>query len=172
MENLEGEIWKVIKEADHYEVSNFGRFKRNRGTCYKDAKKEIQTTPIGPVGYPRKYLKDLKINVNIHRLVAEAFIPNPENKPFVNHVDGNKANNHVSNLEWSTPKENLQHASKMGLLKFQYGEDGPRAKLTWLQVGIIREALAAGHRPVNIARYFRVTDSTIHLIKSNKNWVI
>lgn len=65
--------------------------------------------------YQNKYL-GCKFG-NIHRLVAEAFIPNPENKPQVNHIDGNKYNNCVDNLEWVTNSENIKHAFKTGLAK-------------------------------------------------------
>lgn len=69
------------------------------------------------VGYKQVSLwkNNKKTNLYIHRLVAEAFIPNPSNKPDVNHIDGNRQNNHVSNLEWVTPKENSQHAISTGL---------------------------------------------------------
>lgn len=170
MNDLEGEIWKVIKEASHYEVSNFGRFKRNRGTFYKKIKKSIQTTPVGPNGYPRKYLKDLKLNVNIHRLVAEAFIPNPDNKPCVNHIDCNRSNNHVSNLEWVTIAENQKYAAMLKRFPDQSGEKHGNTRYTNLQVSVIKEAIKSGHRNCHIARYFKMHPSTITMIKTGRQW--
>lgn len=69
----------------------------------------------------RRGYKELQLNggtrryTGVHRLVAETFIPNPENKPFVNHIDGNGLNNHIDNLEWCTPAENSKHARDTGL---------------------------------------------------------
>ena len=98
------EIWKDISFNDLYQISNKGNFKRGN----KLINGWIQNT-----GYKTVNIKEKKYS--IHRLVAEAFIPNPENKAQVNHKDGNKLNNCVSNLEWVTPKENVQHAFKIGL---------------------------------------------------------
>lgn len=78
----------------------------------------------------------------VHRIVAMAFIPNPENKPQVNHIDGNKQNNHVSNLEWATAKENIKHAWKSGLSKPLYG-DKSKHKTPVLQYDIKGNFLGA-----------------------------
>ena len=110
------EIWKdVIGYEGLYFVSNLGRVK-STPTC-KHKKPRI-LKPIPRNGYLSVILCDehgLK-NVFIHRLVAQCFVPNPYNKPIVNHVDGNKMNPCAENLEWCTQKENIDHAIKTGLM--------------------------------------------------------
>lgn len=114
------EIWKqLVGYEGHYEVSNKGRVKsisRSIPTCYKSVR-TVGETILKQCDY-RGYLA-ISLNVNnkckmmrVHRAVAEAFIPNPDNKPFVNHIDSNKTNNEVSNLEWVTNGENMDHARK------------------------------------------------------------
>lgn len=112
--DLLGEIWKDIPGYEGlYQVSNFGRVKSlNFGRTGVHRVLKIQK-------YPNKYTKvDLRHNGiihtrNIHRLVAESFIPNPENKTDVNHIDGDKHNNRVENLEWVTRSENMKHCKEI-----------------------------------------------------------
>lgn len=116
------EIWKPIKEWEKfYLISNFGRIKsldritRNgRGLFLK--KGRILKTNTNNKGYEfvRLIDKDRNTKVYIHRLVAEAFLPNVENKKEVNHLDCNPLNNIVTNLEWCTHKENMSYMSKLG----------------------------------------------------------
>jgi len=108
------EIWKEVSGFNGmYRISNCGRLE----SIFTGS--PIIREPSLNKGYPSICLRINKktINKRIHRLVAEAFIPNPDNKKTINHIDGNKQNNHVSNLEWCTQKENVQHAYRIGLSK-------------------------------------------------------
>lgn len=133
------EIWKDINGYEHlYQISNFGRVKSlerkvywgcNYKTC-RNEKERLLNYIKDKNGYLRCSLhKDGKQrNYSVHRLVAETFIPNLEGKPEVNHIDGNKKNNRVTNLEWVTSQENQIHAFKMGLQKIRRGKDSSSAK--------------------------------------------
>lgn len=101
------EEWRKVDICPTYEVSNLGRMR-----SYKIIREQYSCD-----GYPRVQLwsKAKSVKRAIHRLVAIAFIPNPEGKCQVNHIDGNRLNNRVENLEWCTPQENTNHAIAMGL---------------------------------------------------------
>ena len=126
------EIWKDIKGYEfRYQISNVGRIKSLRRYVYNHFSKEKILTPVlTKKGYLQIRLSDGKRfkGYKIHRLVAQAFIPNPDNKPQVNHIDGNKLNNKVDNLEWCTGKENMIHAAKNKLLKDVSGNKNPNCK--------------------------------------------
>lgn len=111
------EIWKRmiyqgVDLGDYYYVSNLGEIKNAR--TGKIRKKNIMKTGYYFVsislGKRGKYML-----IKVHRAVAETFIENPNNYPFINHIDGNKLNNNVNNLEFCTPKYNSQHARRLGL---------------------------------------------------------
>lgn len=101
------EIWKDIEFDKNYKVSNTGKIYSVRSNKIINGEKTKK-------GYIRVALTNAKRYL-VHVLVAQTFIPNPENKEQVNHIDGNKQNNCVENLEWTTQSENMKHAYKLGL---------------------------------------------------------
>ena len=127
------EIWKDIKGFENkYQVSNLGNIKSLSRTLPTNnqygnkSKRNVKTILLKP--YPRNckatnhlvvtlYKNKQKKLYWVHRLVAEAFIPNPQNYPYINHKDGNPENNCVNNLEWCTIQMNTQHAYDLGLEK-------------------------------------------------------
>lgn len=146
---MENEIWKPIRLCDgRYEVSNYGRVKSVFSISRKG---KIRLTGvmlklhINSNGYYR--IKIINKGYLVHRLVGFEFINNPENKPQINHIDGNKLNNHVDNLEWCTNMENAIHAKLTGLvptadpknkyIKKGYSRHGskPRRKIVNIKTG-------------------------------------
>lgn len=104
------ELWHICRQNKNYTVSNIGR-------VYSRRKNKILTPKLNHDGYLRVQLWEHgKCEfVSIHRLIAVAFCANPCNKPFVNHINGNKQDNRAVNLEWVTQKENIAHAWDTGL---------------------------------------------------------
>ena len=121
MLNGNDEIWVDIEEfKGRYQVSNLGNV---RSIIDNHGKEKCQLKVPYPCKkgywYVQLFVKDAHYRDSLHRLVAKAFIPNPDNKKTVNHIDGNKANNRVDNLEWATHSENLLHAHATGLKQGQ-----------------------------------------------------
>jgi hypothetical protein len=117
------EVWKDIEGYKIYEVSSFGNVRnKNTGRILKACNKS---------GYFSVGLSNIKTkSFEVHRLVAKAFIPNLENKPEVNHKDGDKLNNNYWNLEWATHSENMTHARNTGLITTEYTSSKPISQFT------------------------------------------
>ncbi|HIT38246.1 MAG TPA: HNH endonuclease [Candidatus Onthousia faecipullorum] len=126
MNIIETEIWKDIKGYEnYYQVSNYGRIK-SKARIRKGKQKQFYLTKekilCAHVNKKRGYVQILLTKEGkqklylCHRLVAETFIPNPNNYSEINHIDGNKQNNYVKNLEWCTHSENIKHAYNKSLI--------------------------------------------------------
>ena len=160
------EEWKDIEEYEGmYQVSNYGNVKslarqrRNSKGVYMQKEKLLSLTNTS-TGYKKVELvkNGKKKSYKVHRLVAMAFIDNPENKPQVNHIDGNKTNNHVDNLEWVTSSENSIHAYKTGL--------NPNKKE--LNETVVVAMYVNGTSKENIAKEFGVSNLVIkRILKEN-----
>ena len=159
------EVWRSLKyqgeSFPNFEISNYGRLRNvTTGTIYNQT---IHKSGYKTVCASLGSRNDKKL-FKIHRCVAESFIPNPDNKPMINHIDGVKTNNNVNNLEWVTGKENTQHAYKNRLINVLKGEDKPGAKLTNEQVRYIRENYIFRDKNFGtcaLGKMFNVNHSTI-----------
>lgn len=158
------EIWRDIDNWEGlYRISNFGNVYSIRT--------QQKLTPAKRLNYLvfHLYLKRKISNLSAHRLVALAFIPNPNNYPEVNHIDGNKANNRVDNLEWCSKSENRKHAFKLGLIN-QKGEFNNSAKLTNIDILEIRRLHLIGYSYIKLAEQFKVHKNHIGAICRNECW--
>ena len=165
------EIWKPVEGWSHYAVSNNGRV-RSLEHFDKDGKLRegrILTPVIQSHGYASVTFTEegkKKRNVSVHRLVAEAFIPNPENKPQVNHRNGVRADNRAVNLEWTTTSENIKHSyDELGKKPNRYYGPNPNRKMTAEQIVAIR---SDNRRQVDIAAEYGIDQTTVSDIKRRK----
>jgi hypothetical protein len=170
------EIWKEIKDYEGlYDISNLGRVKslakyvnNSKGTL--NYNKERILCNVKKNGYYKiKLCKEGKIKtLLVHRLIAIAFIPNLENKPFINHINGIRDDNRIKNLEWCTPKENSTHAVRIGLSDYK-GEKNHKSKLTEDNILEIRKIGKTKYYK-DIAIDFNISPSTVGSILNNKTW--
>ncbi len=132
------EIWAPLFGYEGvYEVSSFGRVKALEREWYsgehlnikKSKKEHLMKLHLNKYGYVSVTLNNRgQSKRTVHRLVALTFILNPHNKPYINHKDGDRTNNHINNLEWCTNSENILHAYKTGLQVSQKRGDHPHAR--------------------------------------------
>lgn len=156
---------KWIEIEDGYFVSETGEI---RGKLTNSLK-----TRVDRYGYEivTLYINGKHITRKVHRLVAQAFIANPDNLPTVNHKDGIKTNNVYTNLEWSSVADNHRHAFTAGL--HTVGEHrlaGRKVKLTNEDIYSIREMIANGLGNTEIGKFFGVSCGCIYSIRIGKSW--
>ena len=186
------EYWADVEGYEgYYQISNYGNV-RSLDRVIKEKTGKTQTLKgrilkprINPGGYYYIGLgkNGTKATFAVHQLEAQAFIPNPaspdgeraDSKPTVNHIDGNKLNNNLSNLEWASYSENLSHAYKTGLRQAvkssEVGSKNYKRKLKPEQVLEIKRLLATGNLThKEIATQFGVSKSIVGKINSNKYW--
>lgn len=174
----EKEIWKEVDGYNGiYFVSNLGRIKsvdhyiNSRWGCvlkkgrFLKFRKSIK-------GYIQVSfsLKGKRFNTGVHRVIARAFIPNPLNKPQINHINGIKDDNRLVNLEWCTNRENQIHAVKNKLVNLNYGERHHNSKLTNKEVVKVRELHKIGFTNIELAKDYKISATAMSNILRRKTY--
>ena len=157
---------KQIEWAPNYEVDTLGKVYSLVGS---ERELKIVYNPKLRYGLVSLMSNGKRYNGRVHRLIAETFIPNPENKPEVNHNDGDKTNNSVDNLQWTTRKENMEHAHQTGLIDNR-GESSAMHKLTEKDVIEIYKMYKQGYKQSEISRCFNMSHTQIYSIVKGKQW--
>lgn len=137
----------------------WGRTKENKTRIRSNGYREAQISICGKMYY-----------VLVHRLVAMAFIPNPDNKSEVNHINGNKRDNHIWNLEWVTHSENVQHAYRTNLHPVKRGEEVPTSKNKTPAIIKVCEMLSRGESYKSIANATGVSADMVKAIHVRRTW--
>lgn len=165
------EQWKpVAGYEDRYEVSNTGRVRRVKPTRQRGKGSLLTQWPdVGGYPYVSLWHNNKRSNAKVHKLMAIAFLGEPKPNMQVNHIDGDKTNNHLSNLEWVTSSTNLRHAYKLGLKQPTRGERHGNVALSEEKVHWIRhnrkQMTAAA-----MARQLGVTRPTVRNVLIGVNW--
>ena len=153
-----------VKSIDHYCSGRYGSGKQTgrvlrQSKCYK--------------GYMRVSINknNKRFTTGAHRLLALHFIPNPQNKPQVNHINGIKDDNRIENLEWCTNQENQIHAIKNNLTNPNYGEKHHNSKLSNDQVLQIRYLHSVGYTGKKLAEHYRVSGAAMSKIVRNETYI-
>ena len=174
------EEWKdVIGFEGFFKVSNLGRVKGIDRIVYYGGHFAVRKEHLRVLGLSQKGYQQVNLTRNgwgktkrVHRLVCECFIPNPNNYPMINHINGIKTDNRVENLEWCNNGMNQLHAYQTGLKKcLQIGEKSVKSKLKEKDILEIRRLHATGNYSlVEIGRMFNIYFSTVHKIAKRQCW--
>ena len=164
---MDKEVWLPMKGYEgFYEVSNLGRVISSSGCMRKPSKTKF--------GYLKLNLSREGVvkSVRVHRVVAITFLDKTEGKDEVNHLDGDKTNNRVDNLEWCTSSENKYHAVRTGLLVSPRGGLNPKSKLSNTEADFLRYFASIGYTQSSLAELFGISKSVTCNIVNNKSYVV
>lgn len=173
------EIWKDIEGyEDYYEVSNLGRIRsksrvaKTRNGRSHTVKSKVLSPGVWKDGYERvRFSVGGKMTGGkVHRFVANAFCPNPENKKEVNHINGVKTDNRACNLEWMTRSENQKHAFDKGLQKPQKGSSNPKSKIDEITALTIKTFIGKKYSQTKLSELMGVSKWIIQDISRGKTW--
>lgn len=162
------EQWKQIDFNTKYEVSNFGRIRKRLVKRRPYNYLKLDTSNFGHKRI-NLWLDKKSKRFLVHRLVALAFIPNPENHPIINHIDANPANNRAENLEWCDQSHNTKHAYKIGTMNAKGSKNG-LSILTEEIVLQIRDYAKKGLSQNNIGAKYGILQSHVSQIVNRKIW--